>query len=336
MTVDVVVGGFWGDEGKGKIISHLVNKRKATIVARGGVGPNAGHTIVVDGIEYKLRMIPSGIGGKNVRKLLIGPGVLVNPEVFLKEIKETQMEGKAFLDFQCGIIEAKHRGIDTTDPHLVKKVGTTGSGSGPANEERVKRKLKLAKDIKELESYLIDVPGEIHEGMENDEPILLEGTQATYLSLIHGTYPFVTTKDVTASAICSDVGIGPTVVTDVTLVFKAYVTRVGEGYLPNELSEEETISRGWTEYGTVTKRLRRAAPFNSDLAKRSIRLNSATKIALTKLDIIFPEARGKTSFEELSDSAKDWITTKEEEIGRKFSFIGTGPADIEIIDREEK
>ncbi|MHA2346847.1 MAG: adenylosuccinate synthetase, partial [Candidatus Hodarchaeales archaeon] len=83
------------------------------------------------------------------------------------------------------------------------------------------------------------------------------------------------------------------------------------------------------------KRLRRAAPFNSDLAKRSIRLNSATKIALTKLDIIFPEARGKTSFEELSDSAKDWITTKEEEIGRKFSFIGTGPADIEIIDREE-
>ena len=55
MTVDVVVGGFWGDEGKGKIISHLVNKRKAIIVAKGGVGPNAGHTIVVKGKEYKLR-----------------------------------------------------------------------------------------------------------------------------------------------------------------------------------------------------------------------------------------------------------------------------------------
>ena len=100
MSVDVVVGGFWGDEGKGKIISHLVNKRQATIVARGGVGPNAGHTIVVDGVEYKLRMIPSGIGGKFVKKLMIGPGVLVNPEIFLAEVKRTNMEGKAFVDHQ--------------------------------------------------------------------------------------------------------------------------------------------------------------------------------------------------------------------------------------------
>ena len=335
MTVDVVVGGFWGDEGKGKIISHLVNKREASIVARGGVGPNAGHTIVVNGVEYKLRMIPSGIGGKNVKKLLIGPGVLVNPEVFLNEVKETQMEGKAFLDFQCGIIEEKHRGIDTTDPHLVNKVGTTGSGSGPANEERVRRKLKLARDIDELEPYIIDVPGELHQALANGEAILLEGTQATYLSLFHGSYPYVTTKDVTASSICADVGLGPKAITDVTLVFKAYVTRVGEGFLPGELTEEETIEKGWTEYGTVTKRLRRAAPFNADLAKRSIRLNSANKVALTKLDILFPDCRGKTSYEDLSESAKNWVAKKEEELGMKFSFIGTGPADVEIIDREE-
>ncbi|PWI46598.1 adenylosuccinate synthetase [Candidatus Heimdallarchaeota archaeon B3_Heim] len=334
MSVDVVVGGFWGDEGKGKIISHLVNKRKATIVARGGVGPNAGHTIVVDGVEYKLRMIPSGIGGKFVRKLLIGPGVLVNPEVFLEEIEKTNMRGKAFLDHQCGVINASHREIDRCDPHLSKKVGTTGSGSGPANEERVRRKLKLAKEIAELKPFLTDVPGEIHGGIANGEPILLEGTQATYLSLFHGTYPYVTTKDVTASSICADVGIGPTVVTDVTLVFKAYVTRVGEGFLPEELTEEETIKRGWTEYGTVTKRLRRAAPFNVELAKRSIQLNSATKIALTKIDILFPADQGNTEFDKLSEGAKEWLTSKEKEIGMPFTFIGTGPADVEIIDRE--
>ncbi len=334
MSVDIVVGGFWGDEGKGKIISHLVNKRQATIVARGGVGPNAGHTIVVDGVEYKLRMIPSGIGGKNVQKLLIGPGVLVNPDVFLDEVEKTEMKGKTFVDHQCGIIEESHRKIDTTDPHLVKKVGTTGSGSGPANEERVRRKLKLAKEIPKLKPFLTDVPGEIHRGLANKESILLEGTQATYLSLFHGTYPFVTTKDVTASSICADVGIGPTVVTDVTLVLKAYVTRVGEGLLPGELTEEETIKRGWTEYGTVTKRLRRAAPFNAELAKRSIQLNSATKIALTKLDILFPTDQGKTSFDDLSEEAKLWISDREKEIDMRFTFIGTGPADIEIIDRE--
>jgi adenylosuccinate synthase len=334
MSVDVVVGGFWGDEGKGKIISHLVNKRKATLVARGGVGPNAGHTIVVDGKEYKLRMIPSGIGGKYVKKLLIGPGVLVNPEVFLKEIEETNTSGIAFLDPQCGIIQSQHRKVDSSDPHLVKKVGTTGSGTGPANKDRVHRVLPLAREIEELKPYLIDVAGEIHKEINNGAAVLLEGTQATFLSLFHGTYPYVTSKDVTASAICSDVGIGPTAVTNVTLVFKAYVTRVGEGLLPGELSEEETIKRGWTEYGTVTKRLRRAAPFNVDLAKRSIQLNGATRLAITKLDILFPQDKGKTSFNELSQEAKDWLKEKEKAVGFSFDFIGTGPADVDIIDRE--
>ena len=334
MTVDIVVGGFWGDEGKGKIISYLVKKRKPSVVARGGVGPNAGHTIVVDGKVYKLRMVPSAIGSKEVEKFLIGPGVLVNPEVFLQEIATTNIEGRAFVDPQCGVIQEKHRKIDSTDPHLSKVVGTTGSGSGPANEERVRRTLTLAKEIDELTPYLIDVPGEIHKALQQGNSVLLEGTQATYLSLIHGTYPFVTTKDVTAAAICSDVGIGPTVVTNVTLVLKAYVTRVGEGFLPDELSEEETINRGWTEYGTVTKRLRRAAPFNAELAKRSIQLNGATRIAITKLDVLFPKDRGKKKFDSLTKDAQEWIFKIEKEIGMKIHFIGTGPADIEIIDRE--
>jgi len=334
MAVDIVVGGFWGDEGKGKIISYLVKKRKPTIVARGGVGPNAGHTIIVEGKVYKLRMVPSAIGGKEVEKFLIGPGVLVNPEVFLQEISTTDIVGKAFVDPQCGIISDKHRKLDSTDSHLVKKIGTTGSGSGPANEERARRTLTLAKDIDELQPYLIDVPGEIHKALLKGDSVLLEGTQATYLSLWHGSYPYVTTKDVTASAICSDVGIGPTVVTDVTIVFKAYVTRVGEGFMPDELSEAETISRGWSEYGTVTKRLRRAAPFSVKLALRSIMLNSATKVAVTKIDVLFPLDRGKTSFDELTEEAKNWIYKIEKELGKKIHFIGTGPADIEIIDRE--
>ena len=334
MVVDIVVGGFWGDEGKGKIISYLVKKRNPSVVARGGVGPNAGHTIIVDGKVYKLRMVPSAIGGKEVEKFLIGPGVLINPEVFLQEVSTTEIEGRAFVDPQCGIISDKHRKIDSTDSYLKDKIGTTGSGSGPANEERVRRSLTLAKDVDELQPYLIDVPGEIHKALKKGESVLLEGTQATYLSLFHGSYPYVTTKDVTASAICSDVGIGPTVVTDVTIVFKAYVTRVGKGFLPDELSEEETINRGWTEYGTVTKRLRRAAPFNAKLARRSIDLNSATRVAITKLDVLFPTDRGKTAFDALSDEAKNWIYTTEKDLGMKIHFIGTGPADIEIIDRE--
>lgn len=334
MTCDVVVGGFWGDEGKGKIISYLVNKRQAKVVAKGGVGPNAGHTIVIKDKEYKLRMVPSGIGGSHVEKLLIGPGVLVNPEVFLKEIELTGTKGQSFIDPQCGIISPKHIEIDTTDKHLTQTVGTSGAGTGPANQDRVRRVLKIARDIYELKPYLIDVPQEVNKAIDNKEPVLIEGTQATHLSLFHGTYPFVTSKDVTAASICADVGIGPTKVTDVILVFKAYVTRVGEGHLPNQLTEEETVKRGWTEYGTVTGRLRRAAPFNIDLARRSIMLNGATKLALTKLDIVFPNEAGKRDFNELDTKTKKWITGIEDELNMNFHFIGTGPVDIDIIDRE--
>ncbi|MFX1547074.1 MAG: adenylosuccinate synthetase [Promethearchaeota archaeon] len=334
MTCDVVCGGFWGDEGKGKIISYLVNKRKAKVVAKGGVGPNAGHTIVVNDTEYKLRMIPSGIGSSYVEKLLIGPGVLVNPEIFLKEIKITNTEGISFVDPQCGIISPRHIEIDTTDKHLTQTVGTSGAGTGPANQDRVRRVLDLAKDIEVLQPYLLDVPKEINMAIERDESVLVEGTQATHLSLFHGTYPFVTSKDVTASSICADVGIGPTKITDVILVFKAYVTRVGEGPLPNQLSEEETRKRGWIEHGTVTGRLRRAAPFNIDLAKRSIMLNGATKLALTKLDVVFPHEKRQQQYDDLESKTKKWINGIEEQINMKFHFIGTGPADIDIIDRE--
>ena len=73
---------------------------------------------------------------------------------------------------------------------------------------------------------------------------------------------FVTTKDVTASGICADVGVGPKRIDDVIVVFKSYLTRVGTGPIAGELSAEETSQKGWEEFGTVTGRLRRAAEFD--------------------------------------------------------------------------
>jgi adenylosuccinate synthase len=76
MPCNVVVGGFFGDEGKGKLIAYLALKDKPSVIVRGGVGPNAGHTVQFEGKTYSLRMIPSGFTNKN-SKLLIGPGVSV-------------------------------------------------------------------------------------------------------------------------------------------------------------------------------------------------------------------------------------------------------------------
>jgi adenylosuccinate synthase len=327
----VIVGGFFGDEGKGKIVAYLARKDKADMAVRGGVGPNAGHTVMFHGKEHKTRMLPSALVSNQTR-LMIGPGVLININVLLEEIKNFDTRDRTFVDPQCCIIANTHIEMDSSDPNL-NKIGTTGTGTGPANADRALRKSFLARDSFELSEYLQDIPSIVNRAIDEDKTVLVEGTQGTFLSLYHGTYPFVTSKDVTASAICSDVGIGPKKVSEVLIVFKAYVTRVGSGPLEGELELEETTSKGWTEYGSVTGRLRRAAPFNYDLAKRSIMLNSATQIALTKLDIVFPSDAGKRQFDNLTSDAKGFVNNIEKEVGLKVEVIGTGQELDDIIDR---
>jgi adenylosuccinate synthase len=331
MPCTVIVGGFYGDEGKGKIVAYLARKDKADVAVRGGVGPNAGHTVMFHGKEHKTRMLPSALVSNRTR-LMIGPGVLINVNVLLEEIKNFDTKDRTFIDPQCGIIDSTHIEKDTSDP-ILNRIGTTGTGTGPANADRALRKAFLAKDSFELSEYLQDIPSIVNSSIDSDKTVLIEGTQGTFLSLYHGTYPFVTSKDVSASAICSDVGIGPKKVSEVMVVFKAYVTRVGSGPLEGELEQEETTSKGWTEFGSVTGRLRRASPFNSELARRSIMLNSATQVALTKLDLVFPSDAGKTEFDDLSNEAQSFVTKMEREIGLKVTVIGTGQEVDDIIDR---
>ena len=331
MSCTVVVDGFFGDGGKGKIVSYLVVADDVSVCARGGVGPNAGHTVVDDGVTFKLRMVPCGFVNHDTR-LLIGPGVVVNPEVVLKEVEELGIGERFGLDPQCAIIEPKHIEADRKG-HLKEKIGTTGTGTGPCNSDRALRVAMVAREIPELKEYITDVPSELNGALDAGENILIEGTQGTFISLYHGTYPYVTSNDVCASATCSDVGIGPTRVDEVVLVCKAYVTRVGEGYLEGEISHEEAKKRGWDEYGTVTGRPRRAAPFNYTLAKRAAMLNGATQLAITKLDILYPELRGASDYDKLGPEAVAFIEKVEEEIGLPVTLIGTGPGVKEIIDR---
>jgi len=331
MTSTVVVGGFFGDEGKGKIISYLAIKDNPKIIVRGGAGPNAGHTIRDGDKVYKVRMLPSGFLNKNA-KVMIGPGVVINPDILKKEIEDFDVIGRSFIDKNCGVIEETHLQRDSKG-ELKEKIGSTGSGTGPANADRAMRVLKLAKDFESLSSLIIDVPFEINSALDANENVLIEGTQGTFLSLWHGTYPFVTSKDVTASGICADIGLGPTKIDEVIVVFKSYVTRVGTGPLNNELSLEDAEKKGWSEFGTVTGRQRRAADFDFDLARRAIMLNGATQISITKLDILFSECTGKTSFDDLSDDAKAFIKNIENKLNTSVTIIGTGPSVNDVIDR---
>jgi adenylosuccinate synthase len=332
MPCIVTVGGFYGDEGKGKIVAYLASHDMYDVAVRGGVGPNAGHTFVQNNKEYKVRMLPSAVLNQET-KLLIGPGVLVEPNVLLSEISAFNATDRTFVDFQCGIIEKGHQEKDKADSHLKETIGTTGSGTGPANADRALRNLRLAKDVPSIALYLEDVSNSVNYSIDKGERVLVEGTQGTFLSLYHGTYPFVTSKDVTASAICSDIGIGPKKIDDVLIVFKSFVTRVGEGPLSNEISEQEARNKDWLEFGSVTGRQRRSAPFDFNLAKKAIQINSANQIALTKIDVLFPQCKGIREYSKLSADAIKFIENIEAETGIPVTVIGTGPEINDTVDR---
>ncbi len=331
MPCTVIVGGFFGDEGKGKVAAYLAMKDKPDICVRGGNGPNAGHTVIHDGVQYSLRLIPSGFVNPSTR-LLIGPGVPVDPIVLLDELRKTDSERRIVVDNQCAIVEPRHKEQESRSDHLSNKVGSTKSGVGACNAERALRMAKLAQQIPSLKPYVGDTVGEIQEALAENKKIVIEGTQGTFLSLYHGTYPYVTSKDTTASAACADVGVGPTQVDDVIVIFKAYVTRVGEGPLEGQLERDEVARRGWTEFGTVTGRERRAAPFDFKLAKRAVQLNGATQIALTKLDVLFHSVKGARHLSDLDEKASTFVSKIERETGVPVTLIGTGPAEEDIID----
>jgi adenylosuccinate synthase len=332
MTCNVIVGGFYGDEGKGKIIAYLSLKDNPKTAVRGGVGANAGHTFVHKNQTYKVRMLPSAVLNPKTQ-LLIGAGVLITPEVLIDESRKYNAENRTIIDNHCGIIDESHIKRDKENSHLKNTIGTTGTGTGPANSDRALRILNLAKNVDSLKKYLGNVSDIVNESIDKSQSVLIEGTQGTFLSLYHGDYPFVTSKDVTASGICSDVGIGPKKVDDVILVFKAYVTRVGGGPLENEISPDEAAKLGWVEYGSVTGRQRRASPFNLELAKKSIKINSATQLAVTKLDVVFPECAGLTEYSKLTSKPRQFIENIEANLGVKVVLIGTGAEINQIIDR---
>jgi len=155
----------------------------------------------------------------------------------------------------------------------------------------------LAKDIAEryldelaprIAPMIGDTVGLVHDALAAGQRILLEGAQATFLDLDHGTYPFVTSSNPVAGGACTGSGLGPRDLSRIVGIAKAYVTRVGAGPFPTELDgdlAELLVDRGH-EFGTNTGRRRRVGWFDAVMARQAARLNSLTEIALTKLDVL--------------------------------------------------
>ena len=314
----VVIGAQWGDEGKGKIVDYLAET--AEFVVRYAGGPNAGHTIVVDGKQYALHQVPSGILYKD-KKVFLGAGMVIDPEALFNELQMLKdngidWEGRVFISDRAHIILPKYREMDKKrDSERKRPIGTTGRGIGIAYAEKAHRDgIRLAdldwkKKIEEFDgedkafiekyrdrliSMRVDLTAKMYEF--KDSNILFEGAQGAMLDIDSGTYPYVSSGASCAAGAATGSGIGPHDLDKILGVFKAYETRVGNGPMPTEFRDDDekeselcrTVRETGREYGVTTGRARRCGYLDLVALRYACRVNSLDSLVLTHLDIYDP------------------------------------------------
>jgi adenylosuccinate synthase len=187
---------------------------------------------------------------------------------------------------------------DLLDPKIFRQKLDVALKEKNAVLSRIYNRLPLSADAiaaRYLDEYaprlaplIADCVDLVHGALDVGKEVLLEGAQATFLDLDHGTYPFVTSSNPVAGGACTGAGLGPRDIDKVIGIAKAYVTRVGSGPFPTELvgdTGELLVERGH-EFGTNTGRRRRTGWFDTVMARQAVRLNSLSEIALTKLDVL--------------------------------------------------
>ena len=282
ITSDIIVDLQYGDCAKGKVAHHLCKDRSYTHILRYNGGCNAGHTIYHNGQKFVTHHIPAGVfyGIKSI----IGPGCVLDPEQFFRELKELEAGGldvkdKVFVAKNTHIITTAHKQEDATD----NKIGTTKRGNGQAYRDKAARTGIRAESIPELEPYLIDLYDEFHN--QGEVSILCEGAQGFGLDIDWGDYPYVTSSSCTVSAALSN-AIPYTAVHEVWGVAKMYETYVGLKQFEPEDPIFEKIREVGEEYGATTKRPRQCNWLDLDLLNKAVRMNGVTHIVISKVDVL--------------------------------------------------
>lgn len=337
MSVSIVVGGQYGGEGKGKIVSFLTMRDRPDIVARAS-GPNCRHRVGLgNGTLYDLRLIPASVVANHGR-MLLGPGSLIHIPTLLEEMDFFHCHNSVGIDYKAGVIEEAHISQQTAMLHY-GEIGTTYSGTGTASAERCLRRLKLARDCDSLYPYLTDVPMDIYRAIQAGNCVLVEGGQSFWLSNYHGDYPYVTSRDTTAAACASQLGIGPRHITEIVLVIKCFPTRNSSGRLPSEIYNPENHPALCMAEGveglpgpsqrTVRRRVGRFCP--EDVVRAAV-VNSATQIALTGADAYDPSCAYANEKEKLTHRVRALIEEIEDSVQVPVTLVSTGPFPAHTVD----
>ena len=342
--VDVVVGGQYGSEGKGHVAAYLADQYN--VLVRVG-GPNAGHTVASKSGVYTYHQLPSGARDTNA-KLLLGPGMTIRVEELLKEIHECGVTPeRLFIDPQAMIIEQVD--IDR-EKELVTKIGSTGRGGGSAAARRIMGRkpdaLRLAKDVSELKPYVGDAKpfrgstvSQLEAAYQRGEAILLEGTQGSGLSIYHGQFPYVTSRETNVAGCLAEAGISPGRVRKILMVIRPTPIRVGHpeveggnsGFLKHEVTFREVAEQAGLdpdeveklEKTSTTKRNRRVGWFDWEQFRLACALNAPTDIVLTFADYIDSKNQKARRFEQLTEDTIKFIEEIERVAQAPVSLINT-------------
>lgn len=327
-SATALIGAQWGSEGKG-VIAHLLAPRFGAAVRVGG--PNAGHSFYEGGRLYVARSVPC-IWTNPGAALLIGAGAVINPHLLIEELRETG--ARVTVDPVATVIteEMEHRELET----IRAKIGSTAEGVGEARVARMRRDGSAVTAAEWFAARpdsavrVDDVSSRIDELLDDGTEIMLEGTQGSGLSLLHGTqYPFATSTDTNASGLASEAGVAPSDVGHVHLVARTFPIRVAgnSGPMGVEMDWEWFVERGLApkpEQTTVTKKVRRISEWYWPVVDKAVRLNRPCGIWLTFGDYLDQSVRGSLDVGR-SAPIKAMVESIEDRYGVPVLGVGTGP-----------
>ena len=279
MAISAIIGGQWGDEGKGKVVDLLSSN--VDVVARYQGGANAGHTVYRDNQKIVLHQIPSGVMRSDC-KCLLGNGMVIDPIELVKEFKNVQSKGltidNIFISMNAHITSPIHKLIDINSENKSKnKIGTTGKGIGPTYVDKYNRKGIRSCDLLDANNLKSKIEVQVNRALNSQQistddlksidselnnffnacsviaphitdimpmvhgtnNLLIEGAQGTLLDIDHGTYPFVTSSNPSSGGITTGLGLPLNKIDRLIGIFKAYTTRVGNGPFPTELFDKD-------------------------------------------------------------------------------------------------
>ena len=299
MKTCAIVGINWGDEGKGRVVDLLTADYDIVIRYQGG--GNAGHTVINDKGKFALHLLPSGIFHDGVVNIL-GNGVALDPENLMKEIREVASRGipvtpeNLKISDRASLLLPWHRDLDALEEQRLEHLKelmewknltlTRVYGSEPYTMEMLEVWMKDW--CEPIRPYVCDTGRFLKAAKAEGKSILFEAQLGSLRDLDYGIYPYTTSSNTLAAYAPIGAGLPSLRAEEVIGVVKAYSTCVGEGPFVCEMfgEEAEKLRQAGQEYGAKTGRPRRVGPIDLVATRYGVEMQGATKIALTKLDVL--------------------------------------------------